>query len=310
MREIHPDYCEKFACIAGRCIHTCCAGWEIDVDREALARYERVGGDFGRRLRENISAGAQPHFILRDDGRCPFLNRDGLCDIIPELGEEGLCGICAEHPRFHTFLSDRTETGLGLCCEEACRLLLDAGPVRLVGEGNEKLRPGEKKMLAARDEAFRAIYDGSLPAEAGMERLLAGYGAPLPERTAGQWAAALLTLERMDGQWTGLLNDLRHSQEPDTAAFDARYGWTAGGYANLLWYFVYRHFMSAGNLAEAAPRLRFAALGCRVVHVLDARKWERSGLFVPGDRVEHARLFSSEVEYSEENMDALMDMLS
>ena len=30
----YPDYYEKFACIAGACEDTCCAGWEIDLDEE------------------------------------------------------------------------------------------------------------------------------------------------------------------------------------------------------------------------------------------------------------------------------------
>ena len=92
-----PGYCEKFRCIADRCIDSCCVGWEIDVDSRTAAYYESVSGDFGERLRKNISDGC---FVLDRDERCPFLNERGLCDIIIELGEDKLCQICSDHPRY------------------------------------------------------------------------------------------------------------------------------------------------------------------------------------------------------------------
>ena len=47
-------------------------------------------GALGDELRDAISDGASPHFILREDERCPFLRRDGLCRLILELGEDAL----------------------------------------------------------------------------------------------------------------------------------------------------------------------------------------------------------------------------
>ena len=31
-----PSYYKKFKCIADKCHHNCCIGWEIDIDDEAL----------------------------------------------------------------------------------------------------------------------------------------------------------------------------------------------------------------------------------------------------------------------------------
>ena len=45
---------EQFRCLMSRCTHTCCAGWEIDIDGDTLARYRRTGGDIGKKLREKI----------------------------------------------------------------------------------------------------------------------------------------------------------------------------------------------------------------------------------------------------------------
>ena len=32
----YPDYYDRFACIADRCEETCCAGWQIVIDEDAL----------------------------------------------------------------------------------------------------------------------------------------------------------------------------------------------------------------------------------------------------------------------------------
>ena len=125
MQHTYPDYYPQFSCIAGRCRHNCCIGWEIDVDEDTLASYRRIGGEMGKRLCASISGdGDAPHFLLGAHERCPFLNEKNLCDLILYGGEDMLCQICRDHPRYRSFFSERTEIGVGLCCEEAARLIL------------------------------------------------------------------------------------------------------------------------------------------------------------------------------------------
>ncbi len=121
---VYPDYYKDFQCIGGACKHNCCIGWEIDVDQEKLSYYQKTAGQLGKRLQEHISLEPTPHFVLTPEERCPFLNEHNLCDLIIALGEEALCDICREHPRFYNQLSCHTECGLGLCCEQAGRLIL------------------------------------------------------------------------------------------------------------------------------------------------------------------------------------------
>ncbi|PWJ69063.1 MULTISPECIES: flagellin lysine-N-methylase [unclassified Fibrobacter] len=134
-----PVFYHQFQCIADKCTDTCCVGWEIDIDEKSLEKYRQLpenGPDesrrtFGKRLLENIEEG---HFKLLPGDRCPFLKENGLCDMICHLGCKGtdldengesiLCNICREHPRFVEVYGDIMEKGLGLCCEEAARLLL------------------------------------------------------------------------------------------------------------------------------------------------------------------------------------------
>ena len=158
-----PAYYNKFKCAAGKCCHTCCAGWEIDIDETALEKYGGLSGEFGEKLRGSIDRADVPHFRLEEGEKCPFLNSAGLCDIIINLGEEYLCDICRDHPRFRNFWSDRIEIGLGLACESACRLILpDPEPLRIVlleGEDAKNLNDQERYLMDVRADMLASITE-------------------------------------------------------------------------------------------------------------------------------------------------------
>ena len=128
MKTFAPEYYSRFRCIAGDCRHSCCLKWEVDIDEESVEKYLNVPGEFGERLKKNIIYDENsdlPHFRMTDE-RCEFLNDRNLCDIFTELGEDSLCQICTDHPRFRNFFTGRTEIGLGLACEEAGRIILSS----------------------------------------------------------------------------------------------------------------------------------------------------------------------------------------
>ena len=306
MRTIFPDYYKDFRCIGGACGHNCCIGWEIDIDADAAAQYRTVTGEMGARLRENISAGDEPHFILGEDERCPFLNADNLCDIIIRLGEEHLCGICNDHPRFKNELPDRVEIGVGMACEKAARLILGkTTPTVLVGGGES-----DDEIIALRDRVIALLQDRekSIPERVGD--MLTLCGAALPRYTLGEWAEIFLDLERLDEQWTKRLDNLRDSwQTVDFDGFDRHMSARQTEYEQLLVYLVYRHFANAPDLAEAADRASFAALGYTLLRALAAHRWTKSGAFSFAEQVELCRMFSSEIEYSDENVYVLLDVV-
>jgi len=37
-----PEYFEEFSCIGGACEDTCCAGWNITVDKKTYQNYRKV----------------------------------------------------------------------------------------------------------------------------------------------------------------------------------------------------------------------------------------------------------------------------
>ena len=298
MLTVYPDYYPTFRCIAGACKHSCCIGWEIDIDEESLARYKAMPGPLGERLGNHISADDPPHFVLGEGERCPFLNERNLCDLILEGGEGLLCQICDDHPRFRNFLPGYTEIGLGLCCEGAAQLILSQQePVQLLSEGNwEEKDPDAEALLALRQQAFAIVQDRSLSIDKRMDKLLLFCQACEPGHPAN-WVDVFLELERLDENWTALLQKLE--QEGKTAPVpdvpDVRW-------EQLLVYFLYRHFLTAWEDSDVGSKAGFAVLSVRLLRCL-------KGLYPEMELSELARMYSAEIEYSTENLDILFEEL-
>lgn len=313
MRTVWPDYYPAFSCIASQCRHSCCIGWEIDIDPETLARYDTMEGAMGDRLRGAIHREETPHFrLIGDEERCPFLNGEGLCDLILHGGEGMLCQICTDHPRFRTFLPERTEVGVGLCCEAAGRLILSQRePVQLVGSGEEDGEPEEvRSLLALRQQALDLAQDRSLSVRQREDALLEAFRGWVPDLSPAQWAAFYLSLERMDETWTAHLEALRAAGDAlDLAGFAAYMASRQTEYEQLLVYFLYRHFLTAREDGDPAGKVAFAVCSVRFLELLGSLHWTQHGSFTLDDQVEYARLYSAEVEYSQENLDLLFDSL-
>jgi len=295
MKTIVPDYYPDFRCIAGACRHSCCIGWEIDIDEDTRDLYREIPGEIGRRLSEQIDdSGEVSCFSLDEREQCPFLNGEGLCDIILQLGEGALCQICADHPRFRSFFSDRTEMGLGLCCEAAADLILRrTEPVRLTVLENdgetEPLTDWERTVLAEREACIRLAQDRTLSAKDRMERI-----ASLPPYSFARWTEILLELEQMAPAWSELL---RRAAGNDVCAAVSDLA-----AEQLLVYFLFRHLPDAVDSDDLRARAAFAVVSTQLITGLAARLPET-------DIREIARLYSSEIEYSEENTEALLAVL-
>ena len=312
MQNVYPDYYPLFHCIAGRCRHNCCIGWEIDVDEDSLAAYDRIGGEMGGRLRRDIDrSGDAPHFILGKHERCPFLNDKNLCDLILYGGENMLCQICTDHPRYRSFFSERTEIGVGLCCEEAARLILTKREkTALVVTGEGELDEEETALLTLRDRLFAFAQDREEVLERRMEHILSSCRAQIPDIPLAQWAEFYLSLERMDGAWTNILKSLReHADELPLSAFAAHMKERGTEYEQLLVYFLYRHVPAALDDGDVSSKAAFAVLSVRLLFALGALHFLLNGAFSVEDQIELCRLYSAEIEYSDENMEALFNAL-
>ena len=84
MKLLAPEYYKDFKCIADRCLHSCCVGWEIDVDDGTMEKYESLSEGYGAEILKSIDKEETPHFRLSENDRCPHLDGRGLCRIIAD----------------------------------------------------------------------------------------------------------------------------------------------------------------------------------------------------------------------------------
>ncbi len=304
MKVYAPSYYSSFACLMGACRHTCCAGWEIDIDEDSLERYRATDGEIGRMLQENIDeADGCACFRLREDERCPFLQDDGLCRLICECGEESLCQICADHPRFRNFFSDRIEIGLGMCCEAAARLILTwEEPVSLTvidddGEEEAPLSHKEDCRLCLRDALTELVQKRRRPFEKRIYSIFSRSTLyTKANRPLGEWVDFLLELEHLEDAWCDRLRSLTSS---DAAPVDSR--WDVP-FEQLMVYLFYRHLGTVQEDDSVQSIFDFCLLMWHIIREMFARSSHQT----MEELIEICRLYSSEIEYSDENVAAIL----
>ena len=124
MLYIIPDYYFDFHCIAERCEDTCCAGWQIVIDKKSLRKYRKVKGTYARELRKRIRW--QKRIFCQDkEKRCAFLNENNLCDLYTNLGAKSLCRTCRMYPRHVEEFENVREISLSVSCPEVARILME-----------------------------------------------------------------------------------------------------------------------------------------------------------------------------------------
>lgn len=292
MKIFAPDYYGNFRCLMGDCKHSCCIGWEIDVDEDTAEIYKNIPGDFGEKLRKNIDFGDECNsFRLCENGSCPFLNEKGLCEIIINLGEGALSQVCDDHPRFRNFFESRTEIGLGICCEAVAKLVLEKESKTDITEIGEDAEPEffseeEKEIFSLREKLFRIFQNRSKPVFERISEAFSFFGTSLPEKSLGDWAKIFLRLERLDEKWTEVLEYIKNNPAPPEIKNEI-------SAEQLLCYFTFRHFTNF----EPEDAIRFIVLA----FYMTEKAAEQTGIF------EAARLFSSEIEYSDENIEKIIE---
>ncbi|MGO5291471.1 flagellin lysine-N-methylase [Porcincola sp. LCP21S3_C12] len=252
----YPSYYSQFHCIGGSCPDSCCIGWEVDIDEETYNYYKSLKGPFGDRLRAHIKEdGADRYFPLCEGGRCPFLNRENLCDIITQLGEESLAQVCMEYPRYFLEKGDYEQIDLSLSCMELGRIFFeDPDPIEYIREEmpdadadanpipDTALNGRLVHVLDIRDDCIAILEDRSRTLADRFLEVLHLYGpgschnespgmqtSPNHTDCAGDQADGIrLTrlpalfeqmsrLEVLDSRWTDLLTEMRlqFSEYPD-----------------------------------------------------------------------------------------------
>lgn len=291
MKLYAPAYYKDFACIADRCTHSCCIGWEIDVDAKTLDLYQSLDGDYASAIKDSIAYDDTPHFALAAHERCPHLDERGLCRIIKAYGQDALCEICREHPRFYHQTPHGTEVGLGLACEEACRIVLGSdvfAQMTLIGEVDGEADADAYDATLPRARVYEILQDASLSYDQKLARISKEFCVCAAQKSDDAWCELLCALEYLDESHRALFM----LYATDAEVLPHRHPLLARALA----YFVYRHCSDAINREDFAACLGLSLFLERLL----------ASLIAAGqDAYDAARILSEEIEYSEDNTDIL-----
>ena len=330
-----PLYCKEFKCIADKCKDNCCVGWEIDIDPSSAEYYNSVKGDFGEKLKENIVKGEVCSFKLKNE-RCAFLNDCNLCEIIINLGEDKLCQICNDHPRYYEWFSNVKEGGIGLCCEEAARIIVtnenrfSTFDEPCDDEGCDDYSAELYDVLSfTRQEIISTIENEKIPLKNAVASVL-DYAAELQFRIDNynfekfplnvQYSAeemkadvkgflgSFRELEPIDANWKEYLQRLIGNESKLSANISANEK-TQRYLRNIAVYFIWRYFLKGVYDEEIFSKTFLMAVSVAMIKLMYEFA-ETSGLVLDGEICSLlAKNYSKEVEYSEENLEKIYDMV-
>lgn len=292
MKLYAPKYYTEFKCIADKCRHSCCIGWEIDIDGETMQKYASVSDGYAAHIRDSIDADGTPHFRLCAGERCPHLREDGLCKIILNVGEDHLCEICREHPRFYNDAPNGKEVGLGLCCEEACRIILssdDYAQITPIGELDGENVPSGLDTAALRDCIYSILKHDTLTYAQKLQTIYEKFGVSPAVIDDANARELINSLEYMDDSHRELF--AAYSSDTKTPAALEKMSERA------LAYFVFRHCTEAQDEIEYRAALGFCLFCERLLSSVATAQ----GIDSFDDFAELARTVSEELEYSEQN---------
>ena len=288
MKLYTPKYYRNFKCIADKCEHSCCIGWEIDIDADTLKKYQGLNGGYGEVIKSSISLDGDPHFKLGAHDRCPHLNERGLCNIILNLGEDHICSICREHPRFYNFTSV-AEVGIGMSCPEAARVILASPDYYVFDEIGEMAANTDDVCFdgsAERGRVFDILRDTGASYRSRLEVIREVYG--ITQEVDGFWLSKIDSLEYLNGDHKKLF--MKYSKDNRPEGNDEYL-------ERALAYFIYRHCTEVIDSADFCALLKFSmfceGLLASLICTENAASLSEAAAL--------ASIISEEIEYSDDN---------
>ena len=293
MISIYPTIYHAFQCKADQCENTCCQLWTIDIDEPTAERYHSMTGSLGESLRQAITVDDEgSHFIFsKAQPMCPLLNEKGLCKVVLELGEEGLCDTCHMHPRFYKYIEDLELCGVGLSCEASVELLARQEPMDLllftIEDDHNEFNSEERLTLHNVFELLAFDLDPNLfkytpkPSKQSFKELLDLYKQtePIDEN----WTAQVNTLSSKLDQLIASVQT--YIQQEDMSLFNKVYQ-----------YILYRQIDMLSDYSLESI-LAYAKDGTDYILIASA---------LDGQPLKQVARWSQQIEYDEDNVELLL----
>ena len=339
MKLKDPEYYQEFKRIANKCKDTCCKGWEIDIDNKTFEYYLNVKGDFSKKIKCNISQDEPHHFIFNKDGKCPFLNNSNLCDIFVNLGEEHLCQICALHPRYFEWFKDLKESGIGLCCEEAARIILSQNKpfktyeIDIPFEDCDNYDENIFSILEAlREDIIKYLSNNSIPLNIRIYNILKNtkiiqnnidiksfsydfefidFKCDNIKNDLKPLLNFFLKLEYLDRDFKkSLENGISHydilNQNSEQVKDFTKANPEVNTYLeNIAIYFVWRYFLKGVFDYDIWSKINLMVVSLIIIKFLFICKWLENDTLSFDDCIIIAKKYSQEIEYSDDNLKIL-----
>ena len=293
MISIYPTIYHAFQCKADQCENTCCQLWTIDIDEPTAKRYHAMTGSLGESLRQAITVDDEgSHFIFsKAQPMCPLLNEKGLCKVVLELGEEGLCDTCHMHPRFYKYIEDLELCGVGLSCEASVELLAQQEPMDFllftIEDDHNEFNSEERLTLHNIFELLAFDLDPNLfkytpkPSKQSFKELLDLYKQtePIDEN----WTAQVNTLSSKLDQLIASVQT--YIQQEDMSLFNKVYQ-----------YILYRQIDMLSDYSLESI-LAYAKSGADYILIASA---------LEGQPLKQVARWSQQIEYDENNVELLL----
>lgn len=331
-----PYYCSEFRCTADKCGDNCCIGWEIDIDSSTLEYYRSVKGEFGRKLSENIAGDSPACFRLAENERCPFLNSRNLCEIYINLGEENLCQICTDHPRYYEWFDGIKEGGTGLACEESARIIITQDREFSYTETripDEDCDDYDEELYRCMSDARSRIIKHLQNRELGIAQRVSDvlrYAGNLQNCTDNgdftvneietnpdilipdavsilEFQSSLEPLNPDRPEYLRACVSMQDSVSEKFSEYITALSDRERYLENIAVYFIWRHFMKGVFSGEFYSAVFFMAAGISAVDYLAACRYVSEGSISEKDFILTAKDYSKENEYSDDNLSAMLD---
>lgn len=309
MKIYVPSYYSQFKCTADKCKDTCCAGWDVDIDDETAEIYKT--SDIVK-VREKLTKDDFGYMFELQDNRCPFLDKNNLCEIQIEKGEDYLCRTCRLFPRYVEEYSDICEMGLGFACPEAAKIILEYDNTIEFVENGETDEHGDiidkeyfDTLLFLRKMLLDTL-DQPLPFKEKLSmivQLTEQFDSEeiSSDKSFDEMIDIMLKLEFIEESRIERIKALKEKkfERKSINEFES-------DFVKLMQYYIMRYFLTAVHDYSPLEKIKIGVFACLII----SRIYENTENINFDKRVDIMYQFSREVEYSTINLDLLADELS
>ena len=135
---------DEFKCTADKCRFTCCEGWDVRIDTESYNKWKKEK-DKAESILNNVKikkCGRKTEYFINKETHeaCPLLDKQGLCEVVKNHGEDYLSSICQKFPRIENIFEGKKELLLSTACPEVIELISSInGKINITSENDANL---------------------------------------------------------------------------------------------------------------------------------------------------------------------------